>query len=442
MANAPDRGNGFLPLAGSVLFVAAFAYYWITITPFVDLSGAAALDPVAGASNSFNQLLALALFGLLVVVYLARGRGMKLFGPSWLLFLLLGWCVITSLVAVHPDLAVKRTILLVIITVNAAVMLLLPRTPDEFARLTGIGAIAVLALCYYGVGFLPSLAIHQASEIREPMNAGLWRGVFPHKNSAATCMVLLVFFGLFIASMRYRLLGFAIVVLATFFLSNTGGKTSTLILPAILVVAWVVERYSWSRIPLVLGGLVAFNVVAVGSAVSEPIREFVTSLGVDATFTNRTDIWRFAFSAIAERPWTGYGFESFWQTEDLVYSGNTVETWAAAAYNGHNGYVDSVISMGIPGLLLTLAWAVFMPMRDLARAQKSDNDPRMTRLFLRIWLHVVFTGCVESVFYGGGGALWFTFLFAVLGLRLQGLARLVPAAQSQRAIPDRSLAHA
>ncbi len=442
MTQAGDRNSSLLPILGSVLFLAAFAFYWITITPFVDISGAAAVDPVAGSSNALNQLTALALFGAMVAFYLARGRGLQVLGPTWLLLTILAWCAITSLVAVHPDLAIKRTILIAILAVNAAVMLLLPRSPDDFAKLTAIGALAVLGLCYYGVTFLPTLAIHQANEIREPMNAGLWRGIFTHKNSAATSMVLLVFFGLFIASMKHRILGFSIVVLAAYFLSNTGGKASTLILPAILVVAWIVERFPWSRIPLVVGGLIAFNMVAVGSAVSEPIREFVTALGVDATFTNRSDIWRFAFSAIAERPWTGYGLESFWQTEDLVYSGNTVETWAAAAYNGHNGYLDSIITMGIPGLLLTIVWAVFMPMRDLARAQRADNDPRMTRLFLRIWLYVIFTGCVESVFYGGGGSLWFTLLFAIFGLRLQGLAHLVPDAQPHRPVPNASLVHA
>src|SRR5690606_15160947 len=116
----------------------------------------------------------------------------------------------------------------------------------------------------------------------------------------------------------------------------------------------------------------------------------VASLGVDPTFTNRTDIWRFALTAIAERPLTGYGLQSFWQTEGLVYGGNTIETWAAAAYNGHNGYIDSLIAMGIPGLVLTVLWAVIIPIRDIGLAQRAGNDPRMTRLFIRIWLYVVF----------------------------------------------------
>lgn len=440
MAPAAEQDNDLLSIFGKVLFLAAFAFYWITITPFVDLTGAGAVDPAAGSSNSLNQLVALGLFGSMIVFYFARGRGIPLFGPVWLLGLVVGWCVFTSVIAVYPDLAIKRTILVAIVTVNAAVMLILPRSEREFARLSACIVLLTLALCYYGVMFKPSLAIHQASEIREPMNAGLWRGVFPHKNTAAGAMVLSVFFGLFIASVWSRLVGYAIIVLAIFFLSHTGGKTSILVLPAILVLAWSVERFAWTRIPLVVGGLIAFNLVAIGSAVFEPLRNLVTALGVDPTFTNRSDIWRFAFSAIAERPFTGYGLQSFWQTDALVYSGGSLETWAVAAYNGHNGYLDSLISLGIPGLVITVVWAVLIPIRDIALAQRADNNPVLTRLFIRIWLYVIITGCVESVFYEGGGALWLCLLFALFGLRLQGAARLVssnaerPATRNEGAV--------
>ncbi|MCS6758370.1 MAG: hypothetical protein MO852_04310 [Candidatus Devosia euplotis] len=45
--------------------------------------------------------------------------------------------------------------------------------------------------------FKPGRAIHRISQIHELMSAGLWRGLFPHKNAAAGAMVL---FGLFVAS--------------------------------------------------------------------------------------------------------------------------------------------------------------------------------------------------------------------------------------------------
>ncbi|MCS6758372.1 MAG: polysaccharide deacetylase family protein [Candidatus Devosia euplotis] len=165
----------------------------------------------------------------------------------------------------------------------------------------------------------------------------------------------------------------------------------------------------------------------------EPLRNLVSALGVDPTFTNRSDIWRFAFSAIVERPFTGYGLQSFWQTDALVYSGGAVETWAVAAYNEHNGYLDALISLGILGLIITVAWAVLIPIGHIAQAQRADTNPALTQLFIRIWLYIIITACVESVFCEGGGALWFCLLFALFGLRLQGAARLVSAGDERPA---------
>ncbi|MGH9916153.1 MAG: O-antigen ligase family protein, partial [Pyrinomonadaceae bacterium] len=185
--------------------------------------------------------------------------------------------------------------------------------------------------------------------------------------------------------------------------------------------------------------IVAFNVLAIGSAVFEPIRSLINAVGIDATFTNRTDIWRFAFSAIAQKPITGYGFQSFWQTEELVYSGGNVETWAVAAYNGHNGYLDTLLTTGIPGLILTVIWLLFLPLRDIGRADATGNNPALTTLFVRIWLYGIYTACVESMFFQNGSPLWFALLFAVFGLRLQARASVVSAAPSQAKL---TVAHA
>src|SRR5688572_29153992 len=111
MTQSHEQSSGLANLAASLLFLAIFSFYWISITPFVDLTGAGAVDPSAGNSNSLNQVLALALFGSAVLFLFARGRGISVLGPVWLLGLIIGWCLLTSVVADHPDLAIKRTIL-------------------------------------------------------------------------------------------------------------------------------------------------------------------------------------------------------------------------------------------------------------------------------------------------------------------------------------------
>ncbi|MET4691836.1 O-antigen ligase family protein [Sinorhizobium fredii] len=434
--SAPDAGRARV---GAFLFMAMFLFLWVSITPYVDLTGEAILDPSAGNSNRLNQILALLLSaGMLGYGLLHPMRGIIL-QPRLLLSILCFWFLLVSLISAHPMLGIKGIVLSTIMTVNASIYLLLPASERHFAKMLGIGSLIMLGFAYYGILFKPTLAIHQASELREPMNAGLWRGHFPHKNSAASAMVLAAFFGLFVASAWSRMAGLAIFALSFLFLVNTGGKTSTAMLPAILILGWLFEKMRPLRALIVIGGVGLFNLFAVGSAVFRPLGEFISGLGIDATFTNRSDIWRFAFSALAERPLTGYGFRAFWQTEELVYSGGSVETWAVAAANGHNSYLDIALTTGFPGLLLTLIWLILLPLRDISRIAPGREHAPLTRLYIRIWLYTIFHAGLETLFFEGGSFVWFTFVFAVYGLHLQSSAVL-----AEGAVPEnrKRVAHA
>lgn len=419
----PD--NGLRTAARTVLFMALFLFFWISLNPFVDLTGPEVLSPSAGDSSRLNQIVALGLTSAILFFGALHPLRGAICQPRVLLVPLFAWFLFTCVISSHPMLGIKGMVLAILMAANAGVYLLLPVSERHFARMIAVGTLIALALSYYGIAFKPALSIHQASEPLEPMNAGLWRGHFPHKNSAAAAMVLATFFGLFVMSAWSRIVGAAMVVLAVFFLLHTGGKTSSAMLPGTIVVAWVFERFRSLRVPIAVGGVAAFNLLAVGSAVIRPFGEFLSELGIDATFTNRADIWRFSFKAIAENPIFGHGFRAFWQTEDLVYGGDTIETWAAAAFNGHNSYLDVVLAAGVPGLVLTLVWVLFLPLRDFARIEPEQQRSPLTRLYLRIWLYTLFSAVLESLFYEGGNMHWFTFLLAIYGFRFQASARVI-----------------
>ena len=224
-------------------------------------------------------------------------------------------------------------------------------------------------------------------------------------------------------------------------MTQTGGKTASAELPGIILAAWVFERWPATRIPIVVGGIASFNLMTIGSSISPGIGDLLQSLGMDPTFTNRTDIWRIAVSAIADSPIFGHGFQGFWQTDELVYSRGGGASWAVAAYNGHNAFLDAAVSTGLPGLLLTVSWIIFVPLFDLGRPGSLTNNPALTRLFLRVWLYGAFSGCVESIFYQSGDPVWFCMAFSIFGLRLQSSARAVGASQSVR-LPIPSISQA
>lgn len=432
-ASVPDRVR---PIA----FMAMFLFFWVTTNPFVDLVRVEASGTNAtGGSNVLNQLIFLLLTVLTLYAALTHPLRSQICQPRLLVVAMFSWFLISSAVSNYPLDGMKRTILAVLTCANAGMFLLLPRSEQQFSRLLLFGTAITLGMAYFGVLFLPRLAIHQPAELIEPMNAGFWRGQYPHKNLAAAVMLLATFFGLYLRSVGWRKSGVAIVVLSVFFLMHTGGKSSTAMLPLILILQWIFETFRWSRWPIAVGGIAAFNLLALGAATSEGFRGFIASLGVDPTFTNRTDIWKIAFDAIAQSPILGYGFQGFWQTADITQSSAGLETWAVKAFNGHNAYVDALLTTGIPGFLLTVALVIFVPLRAVGRLGPSSNSPALSRLFMRVWLYVIYAGCLEVIFFQSGSPICFFMLVSIFGLEMQSRMSLVAGHttgwEEHRAIP-------
>ena len=231
-----EAGSG--SIGRSLLFLVVLAYYWISLSPFQDLSLLSNKDPWANSSNSLNQMVAIGLFGVLAI-FVARHPLLNQIGqPRLLLTALFGWFIVTAMLADDPSTALRRVVMAGMICVGASIFLLLPRDEKHFAKLLGIGLLLLLGLAYYGVIFMPTRSIHLANDVVEPQLAGLWRGFFGHKNTAAIGMSFTIFGGLFVWQRWSRFAGMSIVALGLLFLWNTGGKTSMVILPTVFALAW------------------------------------------------------------------------------------------------------------------------------------------------------------------------------------------------------------
>lgn len=419
MDHTQPRATG---LAAPMLFTATLLFYLVTLMPFIDLSAAGTSDAAAAKSNTLNQIVYLGLTAALWLTVLRSSARHLVARPRGILIVMLVWFALVSAVSAQPDLALKRVFLAVLTIVNGSILLLLPRSERQFAGMLTLCCLGALALAYLGVTLMPHLAIHQPGEIREPMNASFWRGHFAHKNVAAAAMVMISFVGLYLFGTGRRIVGVVMVLLAAAFLARTGGKSAIAALPGILAIAWVFERWRALRIPIVLLGIAAINILTIGCAMSPVLRGLVAQIGIDPTFTNRIDIWKIGATAALDKPLTGHGFQLFWQTDAMVHKGGAAAGWAYAAFNGHNAYLDMAITTGLPGLALTLVLLVWLPLRAIDRAEATANDPALTRLFVRIWLYGILAACVESLFFQSGSLIWFMLVVAIFGLHLQASA--------------------
>ena len=413
-------------LVRDFLFLATFLLSSFTASPFIDLSDPALLEP-AVASNLLNQALTVLLTGALAIFAISKRA--SLVPRAWTLPLLLTFVgfIVSAALSPYPDIAARKLVLASFTILQASMLLLLPYGREHFARLLAVASLIVLAVCYFGVTFIPKLSIHQFSDVTEPDLAGDWRGVFAHKNGAGASMVLLIFFGMFAYSVWSRLAGILIVVLAGIFLFFTHAKSSLNLLPVVLALSYFAGRLrsTAALLALIGGAIVLINLMTVGSVMFEPMRDLVYRLLSDPTYTGRDDIWRFALDHVRERPWFGFGFEAFWGMPDLMTTSH-METWAYRASDAHNGYLNLAVTVGLVGLAVALAWIVAQPFADYRRVRAAENDPALTMLFLRVWIFGLCLSGFESVLFRGGSDTWLWMVIAIIGLRFQAVAKNSP----------------
>jgi O-antigen ligase len=97
------------------------------------------------------------------------------------------------------------------------------------------------------------------------------------------------------------------------------------------------------------------------------------------TFTQRTDVWRFTVNQFMLRPWQGVGFGSFWDVDPKVQPSLQTDLWFAQqdapTNESHNGYLDILVTTGIPGLFGALLVLFRWMGRGLAMLRRALLDP-------------------------------------------------------------------
>jgi O-antigen ligase len=342
------------------------------------------------------------------------------------LILALAWCALSIVTSWEPSLSARRFAYALVTIGIAGMVMLVPKNLRHFADLMAAVALIIIIASYLGVVLAPANTIHQASDMLEPELAGDWRGIFGHKNGASAAMVVFVFAGLMVSKVRSRSLGMTIIVLALPFLWFTHSKTAIAELPLVLLISFVVAhvRTPLTGITIAIGVVAGLNILAVGSIYSTSIHTLIETLGLDPTFSGRTDVWKFVIGHIAENPITGHGFSTFWGTEQVVYGMNE-NGWARTVSTAHSGYLDLALTIGVPGAVLMTLWLVVTPIADYYRAAGVPANDPLRLFFLRVCLFASYESCFESSFLQVGAFL-LILIAAGFGLRYMSVTRVVP----------------
>ncbi|HIK11900.1 MAG TPA: O-antigen ligase family protein [Oscillatoriaceae cyanobacterium M33_DOE_052] len=184
------------------------------------------------------------------------------------------------------------------------------------------------------------------------VHGGAWRGIYRHKNAMATQVVLAtaVFWVLAHSDIKKRWvawLGFFLSVFLVFQTKSGGGRVGFLtVMMMVPILQGLRFRYGmvmYFLIVTVLSGGVA------GTLFVDNLDAFFEALDKSPDLSGRVPLWKLMFPLMAQKPWLGYGFKSFW----ISWRGPSAVIWRNVRWRplyGHNGFIDLTAELGFLGL--------------------------------------------------------------------------------------------
>jgi O-antigen ligase len=347
----------------------------------IKVSSAAAVD-----GDPVRQIIYLGVTALLMWASQVHRKPARLVPFPILISLLLLWCLVSISWSAVPGIAVRRLLLTFI------VMWSIFRSVDEvgYARtvtVLRIGLAAALLANFLAVALSP-VAVHQVNELADPKLVGNWRGFLPHKNWAGPlCSVTIILF-LFDTRLlvgRYRIAQVLILLGSGFFLYKTQSKTSMSLLGVSMAVGFLFQRYN-PKYRVFLVPVVASLAMAAAVFVNAHRDKLLAPFwGSDRTvLTGRVDIWPLLIDYWTDHP-LGAGFGSFWKVGPDSPINHYTDSWVAGVGNGHNGYLDLLVTIGWPGLILAVLATVISPLCRLMMSVKVSRAARGMLMALLIF---------------------------------------------------------
>lgn len=335
----------------------------VLATPFIDMSGYLDAD-----QRRFRVYAYLIVAMLELVLIALRGWKISLIHLRTPVVVFLTWCAASLLWTQHFDLTLKRLALLCIVYIGMTGCVV---DLGERRSIRVIQAILVLALVVNFVGALlfPEIGTHALAPVH------LWRGFMAHKNIAGMLCAITIIFFIFDRGKLFLPLRAAVILSSCIFFYLAWSKTTLATLPIALACGWAIvwfgkRQRSWPdkvQKNIVIGCWVV-GIVSVGGFILATLQQdFFLSLTNDTTaVTKRGAIWRPMIQFYLDHPLLGSGYGAYWDASAQRPDNNAP---ALGIWNnvdqGHNGYLDLLVQVGLPGLVLALYIVVICPMQRL-----------------------------------------------------------------------------
>ncbi|MEG3861513.1 O-antigen ligase family protein [Microcoleus sp. herbarium12] len=225
------------------------------------------------------------------------------------------------------------------------------------------------------------------SVLRNPSIGSEFAGITGHKNAFGSLMVTSTALwylhysqGAKTQTERWISLGFMFfsfyLVRAT---SSGGSLVNSLMLIVVVSSLSILSRLKFQWAFTCIVGFTVLGIITSVYIIDNLEAIVVGGLGKDLTLTGRTEFWPQLIAAANQRPWFGYGFDGFFQQDEIgqqtpayfIYTANGFQPKTA-----HNGAISVLLSFGYPGLILiliSLFTNLILAVRQLSRSPLSES---------------------------------------------------------------------
>lgn len=349
------------------------------------------------------------IYGAIAALCVRRWKLLERAAPAATPALLLaGWVLCSTLWSADPLLTARRAPEFVLAALFGLYVTV--RYPAERQLRIFWWAMVLLAIATVMVAYwLPAYGLDLSAGHHAD-----WKGVFTQKNACGRMMVLAT--AVLLAWRRRGWAQWASGALFVLVLVKSGSRGAWA-LEAILLAGtgiYFLLRGCAGRIRGALLALIALVAVS-GSVLVVVYRDaLMEAMGRNATLSGRVAIWHAVWPFVLQRPWLGWGYESFWRgwTGPSFQVSSTVHF---LVFHAHNGYLDLWLQTGLVGLGLFAAAYGQVCLRVWRRVRRWELEDLLWPMSLLAIVGLY--GLDENTVLVPNGLFWALFVMAASSLQ-------------------------
>jgi len=357
--------------AFSIFLVYLFLFYiFLGPSPFV-IEGVSENSNIEGGQDLFRQAFLIFIFVIFFLIYKVPEN----ISDYSIYIIFVTYAFLSVFWSDFPFHSLRRVVLLFII-VSICTFVVIDSKSNLFIRILNVlTAIQFLNLAY--MLFFPDLSFTDLG----------FKGLHIQKNTLGVVCVLSILLSVICYGKisKWRLLGLVTISLVFLFMSES--KTNVILLSVVLFVylaSLAVYKYFNNVISYVFI-LFAAVFAIVGVAPIYFISNYSEYIEHDF-LTGRGTIWLVLLDNIEDRPYFGFGYGGFWGVGENSAVFLSDASWLDKIGEGHNGFLDLIVNLGVIGLFLYLLIIIISVVR-FNRTDLGKKSIPILVLYLYLFLH-------------------------------------------------------